>query len=195
MINGVKTPLKKKGDKKIVSATLDAKKYHEILTKDGGVFKKTRDYFGEGSTIVFQEDGAPGHGYNNRRNRKPSTVHDDIVQTALEKYDIKVVKQPAHSPDLNACDLGFWYALDVAFQEKVSTLDMRNCHMHATGWVESEMWRLLQEAWNELEPRVIWNTFMHRDVIAAALIKERGRHVVLPPHAKLGNRWGTWSPD
>ena len=59
-----------------------------------------------------QEDGAPGHGYTNKRDnpadgrpRAPTTSHDQYVLATIEHH-FAVYKQAAKTPELNMLDLG-----------------------------------------------------------------------------------------
>ena len=63
-----------------------------------------------------QQDGAPGHGYDNRHAGRPTAIHDKLVDD-LRKFDLKLIKQPAHSPETNACDIGFWKILRAQIAE------------------------------------------------------------------------------
>ncbi len=60
--------------------------------------------------IRVKEDGAPGHGYNNLQGGKPTALHNKLVAD-LKKFQIELIKQPCHSPEVNACDIGFWNIL------------------------------------------------------------------------------------
>src|SRR5262245_48800731 len=66
--NGV--VLHERGEKRVVSVTIDGARYKEFLARPGGVFDALRDYFGPDVAIRLQEDGAPGHGFDNRHGRR-----------------------------------------------------------------------------------------------------------------------------
>ncbi len=53
-------------------------------TLENGVFEAIRKYFGRTAKIIVQEDGAPGHGYDNRHNRKPTLFHQKLSYRFLE---------------------------------------------------------------------------------------------------------------
>ncbi len=187
------------GDEKFKSVSLSGELYKQFLTEDRGsepklrsIFKQIRAYYGDNDTSVrFQEDGAPGHGFNNRAKRAPTTHHEEMVQIA-RSMNIIVFKQPPNSPDTNPCDLGVLRSLDARFQELCAELPMDG--RHDNGYLESQMWDRLQRAWDELPSRVIWNTFMEREVILRAIIKNKGGHVIDEPHTGIRERWGTWEP-
>ena len=64
--------------------------------------------------VRIQEDGAPGHGFDNRHEGRPTDdVHDQLVGDC-EKRDFKLVKQPRLSPETNMLDLGVWNMLKSA---------------------------------------------------------------------------------
>lgn len=56
-----------------------------------------------GQTIWIQQDNAPSH----------VPAHDEQFATAVTQtgFDIRIMKQPPNSPDMNALDLGFFASL------------------------------------------------------------------------------------
>jgi hypothetical protein len=186
-INGAKVLKHDKGDAKLVSCTIDAAKYKDFLTRDGGVFKQVRQYFGEGVKVRFQEDGAPGHGHNNRNQREPTIIHDEMVQMGKE-MDIEVFKQPHNSPDSNPLDLGIWFAL----QSKVRQIEIDEPDRVDDAYTESQIWAAVKQAWQELASRTIWNCWMVKDEILKEFRRTRGQSVVLEPHTGVRKRWGTY---
>lgn len=191
-INGVKTLKKDKTkDTKVVSVTIDGERYKHFLTRENGVFDKIRAYFGEDVIVRFQEDGAPGHGYNNRNKRQPTKVHDELVAIAEEK-GILVTKQPHNSPETNPLDLGIWNAI----QSNVRRIAMvEDPDRKDDGYLESLLWKATKQAWDELEPRTIWNCWMVKDEILKTIRQTRGEAIVSEPHAKIRKRWGTFEND
>ena len=65
-----------------------------------------------GQTIWIQQDNAPSH----------VPAHDEQFATAVTQtgFDIRIMKQPPNSPDMNALDLGFFASLQSKAYEKVS---------------------------------------------------------------------------
>lgn len=185
MINGEKVVLHKKGDPKVVSVTIDSRRYKDFLDREGGVFEKIRDYFGEGIVVKFQEDGAPGHGYNNKKNRSPTAVHDELDKVAQD-MDIKMFKQPHNSPELNPLDLGIWHSI----QSKVKHMTIPQGKFDDS-YVESLIWDCVKQAWDDLEPRTIWNCWMVKDEVLKLLVKNKGGPIGREPHSKIRSFWGT----
>jgi len=187
-VNGVKTLSHDAGETKVVSCTLDGARYRDFLIKDGGILSKVRSYFGPDVEVRFQEDGAPGHGYNNKGGRIPTKTHDEMTAVAEAKR-IKVFKQPHNSPELNPLDLGIWFSL----QAKVRYVEIPEID-HNSGFVESKIWEAVKIAWDELESRTIWNCWMVKDEILKEIKTSKGEPIVKEPHSGVRTRWGTHPP-
>lgn len=186
--NGMKKLKHDVGDSRFVSVTMDGQRYKRMLCEKGGIFEKIREYFGDDDVEVrLQEDGAPGHGYNNRANGRPSAIHDEIVAEA-ERLKIKIFKQPANSPEVNPLDLGIWNSLQKKVKSKL--INMRGSYDDA--YIENRIWEACQDAWKTLEPKKIWNSWMVKDEILKMLIKNKGGPIKSEPHAKIRQRWGTY---
>jgi hypothetical protein len=80
-----------------------------------GLLEQAEKY---GGLKIIQEDGAPGHGYSNRKKGKPPTAEHDRFTTEAEAKGMKVERQSANSPELNDLDLGVWFALDAAKERR-----------------------------------------------------------------------------
>jgi len=186
-VNGEKVLKHNAGDTKLVSCTIDAQRYKDFLCRDGGVFSKIQSYYGSDVTVRFQEDGAPGHGYNNRNNRAPTAIHEEMVLDAKNR-SIEVFKQPHNSPETNPLDLGIWFAL----QSKVRQLDIKEPDRPDDSYTESQIWAAVKQAWEQLEPRTIWNCWMVKDEILKELRTSRGQPIVSEPHSGIRKRWGTY---
>lgn len=188
VVNGVKTLVKDKTrDTKVVSVTIDGARYKDFLTRPGGVFDKIREYFGENVTVRFQEDGAPGHGYNNRNKRKPTQVHEEMTAIA-DQRNIDVYKQPHNSPETNPLDLGIWFSIQAA----VKHMDIdEDADRNDDGYLESLIWKATKKAWEELESRTIWNCWMVKDEILKEIRRSRGEPIISEPHSGIRERWGT----
>jgi hypothetical protein len=135
------------GDPKVVSVTMDGPRYADFLTKTGGVFDKLREYYGPDVEIRMQEDGAPGHGYNNKAGRKPTAPHESMTKIGLERK-IRVFKQPHNAPELNPLDLGIWYAI----QSRVKHMVVNQSERGDDSYTESQIWKAVKQAWEDLEP-------------------------------------------
>jgi hypothetical protein len=65
-----------------------------------------------GKTIYIQQDNAPSH----------VPVNDEEFRTAVAQtgLDIRLINQPANSPDLNVLDLGFFSSLQSLTYDRIS---------------------------------------------------------------------------
>ena len=173
---------------------LDGELYKEFLTKEGGVFDAIVEYhkdrFGEGVELRFQQDGAPAHGFDNLHGRRSTQPQLDIVADGKSK-GIHVFKQPRNSPELNVLDLSIWWSLQAKAREKLATLDVDGAGYNE-GFLQSKIWGAVKEAWEGLEPRTIWNSFMVRDELLKMVWDRNGGSIVKEPHAGVRRRWGTW---
>ena len=91
------------------AVSMNCDRYFEFMTKK--VFPKIRTDFARSTkTIIVQQDGA-----------RPHTGKDMVNKLNKEGAfgfpQIKVVTQPAQSPDLNICDLAFFSALAMAVRK------------------------------------------------------------------------------
>jgi len=50
----------------------------------------------------------------------------------------------------------------------------------------------VKQAWNETEPRTIWNCWMVKDEILKELRRTRGEVIASEPHSGIRKRWGTY---
>ena len=180
-------PLHKKGDTKTVGITIDGEYYYDFFNDEGGVLDKIQEYFGENVDVVLQEDGAPGHGYNNLKNRSPTLIHDKLVDSAL-KRNVTIFKQPYNSPELNCLDLGIWHSL----QSKVKNSNINYFNSKGDMYNENLLWLAVRKAWHELEAKTIFNCYMVREEILLLLIQNKGATIAKEPHAKIRKRFGTY---
>jgi hypothetical protein len=189
-VNGEKILKHNVGDVKWVSVTIDGPRYKDFLVREGGVFDFIRQYFGPDVPVRFQEDGAPGHGYNNKNKRMPNAVHEEMSKIAEERK-ILVFKQPHNSPELNPLDLGIWYSL----QSAVKHVHIDEPDRVDDAWTESQIWEACKTAWAALESRKIWNCWMVKDEILKVLVENKGAAIVHEPHTGIRARWGTQEPN
>ena len=108
--------------------------------------------------IICQEDGAPGHGYDNMHD-KATTVHDNLVHNAMTQ-GIKIVKQSRHSPEINPLDLGVWSILKSAVENRTDEVPVftgRNSEA-----VEAKIWEILKDEWLKIDPFKLFLIFEQR---------------------------------
>jgi hypothetical protein len=72
-----------------------------------------------GKTIWIQQDNAPSH--------LPVDDEEFAAAVAQTGLDIKLVNQPANSPDLNVLDLGFFASLQSLTYERISIVNFLWC--------------------------------------------------------------------
>jgi hypothetical protein len=141
--------------------------------------------------FTLQEDGAPGHGYDNIHN-KPTSVHEDLVHNA-STVGVKFVKQSRHSPETNANDLGIWCVLKTSVEHRWSEIppfDGRNQNA-----VEAGIWKIVKEEWDNMDPRKIFMIFEQRRVMLRRIIDLNGESITVEPHTGLRKKWAHLKHD
>ena len=137
---------------------------------------------------LLQEDGAPGHGYNNLLQRKPNRVHENLKLNLLRE-GIMLEKQPAHSPDLNALDNGVWCVLKAAVENRFGELpvpDGSNVEAITMG-----LWKIIKDAWDNMSAADVFNIVMQTHENARAVHEAGGQAFARKPHAGIRERYGT----
>lgn len=193
-------------------AAMDAAMYMDILVNRGGL-KAIRDYYdalqeklraADASMASarrsaratdkieprLKEDGAPGHGFNNRAKAEngthgiPNDTHDKIAAEAA-KMLIDLWKQPSRSPELNKLDLGVWYHLwtKVLFHygEFLDPMQPEKAQLNRL-WdiIESEFWKI--------DPAMLLSISEHELDIARQVIERKGRHLLKEKHGGARQR-------
>lgn len=152
---------------------------------------KTPPRFNAGKFLCYlQEDGAPGHGYNNRNKGKPNSTHDALVQNCKIK-GLRVVKQSRHTPESNYLDLGIWNILKSAVIARNDEIPDFKKNLDD---IEASIWKISKEEWEKIEPRKIFNTTRQRDVILKKIIELKGRSIVKEPHTGIREKFNTGPP-
>ena len=114
------------GEWRDVDCAMDGEMYYHIHV-NRGCLKAMRDYSTSAKNrgpAVVQNDGAPGHAYNNKAAGenglpgKKTKWRDELEKIADESYRIIFKKQSAHSPELNVLDLGVWSMLASAVRKR-----------------------------------------------------------------------------
>jgi len=140
---------------------------------------------------ISQEDGAPGHGFNNRQRGKETAIHDALKHN-LGVQGIRLVKQSRHSPEFNYMDLGIWYSLKCAVENRAAELpeyDHRNENL-----IEAKIWQIVQEEWERLEPRKVFNISKQRRVLLQCCEELEGESITKEAHTGIRQQFGTGSP-
>jgi hypothetical protein len=104
-----------KGSPKWVDDSIDGKKYYELLMDFvvPAILEKHPNC-AAGKSVTIQQDGAPSHGV---LARNPAVFERAMVALGLGEL-IKLITQPAQSPDTNVCDLGFFAAWQADYYRK-----------------------------------------------------------------------------
>ena len=89
------------GTEQEVSTTMDSVNYTELMMK---VFAeiKTKLFWLQGEDVIVQHDGAPPHV------KAESNLN---AAGATGEWNIKMLRQPAQSPDMNILDLGLFHSM------------------------------------------------------------------------------------
>ncbi|ETV80254.1 hypothetical protein H257_06595 [Aphanomyces astaci] len=115
---------------------------------------------GESRAIKIQQDNARPH-------MPPSDV-DIVAACKVEGWDMQVVFQPPHSPDLNVLDLGFFWAIQTLLVEK-----------HSSSF--EEIVAATEEVWTRVSPLTLNKNFVTLQSLTA-------RHSLVlrgPEHAQI----------
>jgi hypothetical protein len=136
----------------------------------------------------IQEDGAPGHGYNNRWGGKESKVHEALVK-ALDKRNIELDKQPKHSPEMNKLDLGIWNALKSRVLARGAEVEPFTGSNHDD--VESHLWRITKEEWDAMPPELFFNVAKAQEHVFQLIEEANGERVSGSFHSGVRNTYKT----
>lgn len=134
---------------------------------------------------IIQEDGAPGHGYDNIHD-KETTIHADLKYNASTR-GIRIAKQCRHSPESNALDLGVWCILKRATEnrcEEIPVFDGKNGDL-----VESATWKVIKDEWEQIDPVKLFIIFEQRRILLDEIINADGQTVKIEPHKGLRAKW------
>jgi hypothetical protein len=136
--------------------------------------------------VWCQEDGAPGHGYDNIHN-KGTVIHQELVQNAALR-GVKLFKQPRHSPEMNAMDLGGWRMLKRAVEnrsDEVPYFDGRN-----SGVIEAKIWEIAKDEWlNNYDPMKVFLIFEQRRILMDEMERANGGNITVEPHTGLRKKF------
>ncbi len=135
--------------------------------------------------FTIQEDGAPGHGYDNIHD-KETVIHEDLKYNA-STCGFNLVKQSRHSPEINALDLGVWCVLKSAVEnraDEIPIFDGTNANE-----VESRAWQVMKQEWESMNPLKLFLIFEQRRVLLDEIINNQGQAVNIEPHTGLRKKW------
>ena len=146
-----------------------------------GLLEQAEKY---GGLKIIQEDGAPGHGYSNRKKGEPPTAEHDRFTTEAEAKGMKVERQSANSPELNDLDLGVWFALDAAKERRYKEFLPR---MQKEELLD-KLWECIVEEWENMSPDALFSIAEHKVDVAKCVIDNDGAKMKKEPHANARKR-------
>ena len=142
-----------KGSDKWEDEAVDLCKYYELLMdKIVPAIMAKHPFFALGKTIRIQQDGAPAHG---AIGKDPRVFAKAMAELGVGEQ-IKLITQPAQSPDLNVCDLGFFSSIQTEYYKKCprNVKEIHSCIDEALeeypGDKLNRIWITLQSIMNEV---------------------------------------------
>ena len=118
-----------------------------------------------GKTIYIQQDNAPSH--------VPVDDAEFAQAVAQTGLDIRLVNQPANSPDLNVLDLGFFASLQSLTYERISR------HL-------DELIQNVQNEFNNYDPDTLNRVFLTLQGCLIEVMKDGGGNRYKIPHIDKG---------
>ena len=177
---------KERGDEMEIDSTMDGEMYYDIMAKEGGL-KAIRDYnrdAGNRHQAECNEDGAPGHGFANKRlgarglPGAPTEWHLKL-EAAARKENVLMYKQSAKSPELNRLDLGVWSYLNSRVRRRYKEFMPRFASQDAA---LDKLWAVIKEEWDNLDPEKLYSIAEHRLNVAQEVIDRKGQRILKEPH-------------
>lgn len=133
------------------------------------------------TTIIIQEDGAPGHGFDNRNNRG-SQIHEDL-KFNCQTLGIELVKQSRHSPEINDMDLGVWRVIKSGVENEAHAIP--DWTGNNEGEIEAAIWKIARKVWLEMDPCKLYYIGLQRRVLLDAMLDAEGKSITVEPHTGL----------
>jgi hypothetical protein len=141
-------------------------------------------------TSAVQEDGAPAHGYSNSKkgDDKSTLVHKTLVE-GMARRGYSVFKQPRNSPELNACDLGFWHMVKTALDDRISEVPLPMTSVKTS--TENKMWEIIREEAIKLPAQKFFNIFRQQRANMDAIKDAKGNPLDAFPRLGARRQFGT----
>jgi hypothetical protein len=181
------------GDWEEQDTSMNGAMYADVHVARGG-FEATREYntkAGNRGWIEEQEDGAPGHGFNNKAAGvngmpgKATLTHEEMEKVGRDKYKIRMYKQSAHSPELNRLDLGVWSCLAAAVRRRYREfID----DFESLAACQDALWEVIQDEWRKMDPAKLYSISEHKYDIAKQVICAGGKPILKECHAGARKR-------
>jgi len=132
-----------------------------------------------------QEDGAPGHGFDNRNNRG-SEIHANLVYNC-QTQGLELVKQSRHSPETNLMDLAVWRIIKTGIENRAHELpiyDGKN-----GDHIAASIWKIAKDEWVNMDPCKLFYAALQRRLLLDEIIRLEGKSIELEPHTGLHNSY------
>ena len=170
----VKEPVysRKAGDKYQVDCSMDGEKYCEMMVQTNGGLAAVKKYFKDSGLewIEIQEDGAPGHGYDNHTWPPSRTEDHKTLDKAAKTYRIRFRKQAGHCPSHNALDQAVWTHLASRVRKRVNEFK----EQMPKDKLLDLLWTIIEEEFWAMDPEILDDCFWSKDEAAKDTIRLKG---------------------
>jgi hypothetical protein len=153
--------------------------FYEHMTAHDGmlevIHEAMRRHLGD-RQIIVQMDNAPGHvGEGN--------IHHLQAFCDARGMNMRLIPQPANSPDLNICDLAFF-----------RSLDMRIAEYKATSRTIIDLIDAIQQGYGEYDDEKLNSAYGHLFAVFRKILEFRGGNNFPSPHDNVRNNIRTGNP-
>ena len=125
--------------------------------------------------IRIQQDNAGGHG-----------PKSDGFKKLIEKYEnagIAIDLQSPCSPELNMCDLGFWWMLKAAITRRCSEIPDKGTKSEKE--IQEVLWKIAQEEWDNLNPINLLIIAEQKKRMFEKVVELNGGSILMEPHTGI----------
>lgn len=165
---------------------LDGKLYADMMIGEGdyagtSILSQIQAYGGQEE---IQEDGAPGHGYANKKKGKPPTEEHERFVTEAQRMRIRVSKQAALSPETNDVDLGMWYSCDSGVRRRANEFKHRMTKKEQLDL----LYEIIEEEFMNMDPAGLYSIAEHKVDICRQIVARNGKKVKKEDHGGARRR-------
>jgi hypothetical protein len=136
----------------------------QMMPKAGKAIHQQMPWIPQGQPVYLQMDNAGGHGTK-------ATICE-YKTLLLEQYNVILLYQGLHSPEMNALNLGLWRSL----QSEVEKLH-RDKRTDANAIANS-----VQQAWNHLPSEKIARVFSRIPIVLELIVEDQGGNDLIEGH-------------
>ena len=111
------TKNQKRGDVKTKNDHVNSETYHNLFVK-GGVFDAAEDKMPWQKTFKYIQDGAKAHTAEGSVRELEEAGSDPLTVPVADRVSVKVLTQPAQSPDVNVNDCAFFSSLQTQIKKQ-----------------------------------------------------------------------------